>query len=216
MRNKLLLSVLGILTVCLTAAGQELTQPGSPPETRVGVGISFEPMKIFPAGNMMVTALTPVNIHIPMNIGGSVTIEPVFGLYSYTDESTSSGTTHKESYSLTHLGAGVLIPVAGNSTARAYVGPRIGLYLWKEREEITPVPYPGYPSTTEVSETDITVGGCVGGEYFMVENMSLGGEALVTYYILGDPKRTPASATPTEYDRSLIMTNVLFVLRWYF
>ena len=215
MRNKLLLCVLGILTVCLTAAGQEPTEPGSPPETRVGVGISFEPMKIFPAGNMMVTALTPVNIHIPLSVGGTVTIEPEFGIYSYSDESSSAGYTTTQSYSLTRLGAGVLVTVAGDQSARLYVGPRVGFFFWKEKQEIAPAPYPGYTGG-ETSETDVTIAGCVGGEYSIVKHMSVGGEALVTYFILGDPDETPAPTTPTEYSRSLIMTNVLFIVRWYF
>lgn len=215
MRKKLLLCALGILTLCLTAAGQELVQAGSPPETRVGVGISFEPMKIFPAGNMMVTALTPVNIHIPLNVGGTVTIEPEFGIYSYSDESSTAGYTTTETYSLTHLGAGVLVTVAGDQSARIYVGPRVGFFLWKEKQQTTPLPYPGY-TQSETSEADVTIAGCVGGEYSVAKNMSVGGEALVTYFILGNPEKTPAPTTPTEYSRSMFMTNVLFIVRWYF
>lgn len=215
MNNKLLSYILALFFLSLSVIAQEQGGgTGQPSKTRVGVGISLEPLKLFAIGSGFVSnAQTPVNIYVPIALGRSTTIEPEFGIFSFSSESGSSGSTNKTSASVIRFGAGILMSIASSSSVRVYAGPRIGVYLVNS-ESSSSSAYGS--SSSETSETDLTFGAGLGGEYLISEQMSVGGEALITYYSFGEPKRTPSSSSSSSFSQSMITSNVLFFLRWYF
>ena len=215
MKNTLLFCALGLTFLSSYVVGQEIgTGMGQEAKTRTGIGISLEPLKLFAIGSSFVTnAQTPVNIYVPISVSSSLTIEPEFGIFSFSSESGSDGSTSNRSASIIRLGAGFLASVTNSPSVRVYAGPRVGVYLVSSK--YTNSSQFGL-SSSETSETDLTIGGSVGGEYFASDQMSVGGEALVTYYKFGEPTRTPSSGTTSSFSQSMITSNVLFFLRWYF
>jgi hypothetical protein len=215
MRTQLLCILLASVLFTLSMTAQDKMDASTQQwKTQVGVGIGYEPFRLFSTGSttFITSAGTPVSLYLPIRTSPALTVEPEFGLFTYSSETTSSGVTTNSSASVVRLGAGILATVASGSSTRIYVGPRIGIYLVKEK---TSSSYYA-TSSTEMSETDFSVGGSLGAEYFFVETMSLGGEALVTYYSFGEPTYTPSSSMSSGSSRSMFSSNVIFFLRWYF
>ena len=211
MKNILVCSLLAVILLSSASIGQDNTSPQW--KTRIGIGIGYEPFKIFgtSSSTLLVNSQAPVSLYIPIRTSNALTIEPEFGFFTYSSESGSGSSAYNSSASSIRLAAGVLATVASNANTRLYAGPRIGIFLVKQKYTS------GYPSSTnEMSETDFTIGGSAGGEYFFVENMSLGGEAQVNYYSFGEPSYTPSSSSSSGLSRSMFSSNVVFFLRWYF
>ncbi len=215
MKNQLLCCCLAFALASVSLIAQDKAEgPTQQWKTQVGVGIGYEPFRLFSTGSssFMTSAGSPVSFYIPIRTSSSLTVEPEFGLYTYSSESTSSGVATNNSASVVRLGAGILATVASTSNTRFYAGPRVGLYLVRQKSTSTYYPT---PSTDEMSETDFSIGGSIGAEYFFVESMSFGGEALVTYYSFGEPTYSSSSIGYSS-SRSMFSSNVIFFLRWYF
>ncbi len=215
MKLRLLFSILAAMLLAISTNAQDKAETTSQPwRTQVGVGIGYQPFGLYSISGTSFMAATglPVSFYVPIRTSPSLTIEPEFGVYAYSSESTSSGVTTDNSASVVRLGAGVLATVATTSNTRLYVGPRVGVYLVKQKSTYTYYP----PSTTDMTETDFTIGGSVGAEYFFVESMSLGGETLLTYYAYGEPTYSSPASTSSTPSRRMFSSNVIFFLRWYF
>ena len=181
-------------------------------KTKFGVGISLEPLHVFTLGSTFYsTALLPVSIYFSVN-RPSVSLQPEFGLYSYSYESGGSNNTA----SIVKVGLGALFSVAQGPSSRTYLGPRMGLLFISQSSSSTGPT----TSTSDRTETDFTIGLATGGEYYVSSQFSVGGEAQVNYYSFGNPETTttPASGSSSNSDRtqSFISTSGLFFLRFYF
>ena len=55
-----------------------------------------------------------------------------------------------------------------------------------------------------------------GGEYLFSSHFSLGGEVGLNYITGDEPEETPPPPNPVEQDESILTTNALILLRWYF
>ena len=188
------------------------------PETRVGIGISMDPTRVFLAGSTIYSnGLTPVNIYVPIT-GLHFRIEPEAGYFSVTDQS-SLGTSSSESDASTfHIGVGAFYVITTNTPVRMYVGPRVGLSFLSSKSSSS---NSFGSSSTESSETDFTVGMNIGGEYLFASQFSIGGEAQLNYISLGKPDVTtapqPTTTGPTaDVTRHIVSSNVLFFFRWFF
>jgi len=190
---------------------------------RVGIGVSIDPPRLFLSSgpSYYSNVVTPVNVSVPIS-ATHFRVEPDFGLYSYTYESTMSGTSDENDASIIHVGLGAFYLIPSESPTRIYLGPRFGLNFVSTKSSTT---YLSTPSSTEISETDITVGIAVGGEHMLSTQFSVGGEAQLNYISFGQPDVTetsggvPAglnSSSSPDVTRHLFATNVLFFFRWYF
>ena len=188
-------------------------------DIRVGVGVSIDPPRLFMTGgsNVYSNVLTPVNIYVPIGFS-HVRIEPEIGMYSYSNQSTLTGTTGEQNLSIVHAGVGGFYLISMDSQARLYVGPRVGLNFISSKFSSSG---PSGTFSSETSETDVVVGVNIGGEYLLSSHFSVGGEAQLNYLSFGKQDNTvspaPVFTNPSpDESRHLISTNVLFFFRWFF
>lgn len=206
-----------LLTLCVLLFGAHgIAQDTG---THVGIGVSIDPPRLFMASGSSIysNVLTPVNIYVPIT-GPHFRVEPDLGFYSSTYQSSLSGSTSEDDGSIFHVGAGAFYLITTDSPARIYIGPRIGLNFVSTKSSSSSQ---GGTYSTETSETDFTVGLCVGGEYMLSSQFSVGGEAQLNYISFGQPDVTntpppPTTVTSADITRHLVSTNVLFFFRWFF
>jgi hypothetical protein len=209
----------------------------------LGVGMSIEPAlfgasmtyytgsygpEVYYALNQSAYATSPINLYLTINATPSFRIEPVFGIYSFRNERTTTTPgytqqtrTSKDEVTLTHFGLGGFYLIPTSNSFQMYVGPRIGLNF------VTILSTGYYYSGSsyqqwevESKETDFSVGVSFGAEYYPISEFSIGAEVASNYVSFGNPDvtRTPASSSSstTERKQHLIATNALFFVRWYF
>ena len=162
MKTRTLCLFFAIVSLSLNALGQ---LENDAKRTTLGVGISLEPLHVFTLGSTLYsTALLPVSIYFSVNTP-SVSLQPEFGLYSYSYESGGSN----NSASIVKVGLGALFPISQGPSSRAYLGPRVGLLFISQSSSSTG----GSTYTSEQKETDFTVGLAAGGEYFVSSQLSV-------------------------------------------
>jgi hypothetical protein len=76
---------------------------------------------------------SPIYMYLPINATSSFRIEPVFGIYSFQNERTTTTpeytpptSTNKAEVTLTHLGPDGFYLIPTSNSPQMYVGPRIG------------------------------------------------------------------------------------------
>ena len=204
----------------------------------LGAGVSVEPALF---GQMVYTSygesgtfstvgplysVSPYYIYIPVTLTKNFRIEPRFGIYSFSNETSTSLTPSqpsKDDITLTNIGLSVeyLFPVG--ERFQLYAGPRAGLNFISETSSY--YGYTGYPAygniTTTRSETDFMISGVFGAEYFPLRELSVGGEIDFNYVSFGNPDytETPTSSATqgtTTRTQSLVSTGALLFVRWYF
>jgi hypothetical protein len=184
----------------------------------VGIGIGYDPPRlILSSSNLYTNVMTPVNIYVPIS-GAKFRFEPDLGFYSFKNESSSGGYSNENDASIFHIGAGAFYMISTDSPVRIYIGPRLGLNFISAKSTSS---NSFGSSSSESSETDFTVGACVGGEYLFASRFSIGGEAQLSYISFGTPDvtYTPASemsGSSPDITRHLIASNVVFFFRWFF
>jgi hypothetical protein len=171
-------------------------------------------------------ATSPINVYLPINVTPSFRIEPVFGIYSFRNEQTtttpgytSPTSTSKADVTLAHFGLGGFYLIPTRNSLQMYVGPRIG-FNFVTTLSVGSYTTSGQQQEVESKETDFLAGVSFGAEYFPVTEFSVGAEVAGNYVSFGNPDvtRTPASSSSsiTERKQHIITTNALFFLRWYF
>lgn len=216
---------------------------------RLGIGISIDPARIGHVTyysflqetlvSVTVPNQSPILFYLPINVIDEIRIEPLFGLNSTGNGSTSITTdtmgTNSSSFAYSSDGTAVTIGVSGfyrispSNDFGLYFGPRISYtFLSLVSIEKYGTNYGGnYSSTiynTEMTETDFTVGLAFGVEYFPISQISFGGEASYNYKSFGNPdiKKTTTppqpsnSVTTTKLTRHSTRTDGIFFVRWYF
>lgn len=101
-------------------------------------------------------ALLMPSLYVPIQAGDQFVVEPFLGLVRMSEGDFSE--------TLLRLGAGLLYLLDVSDDGRVYVGPRIGVI----RSSVS--------NGFSASDTNLTLGGVVGGEYFLSSAFSLGGE----------------------------------------
>lgn len=136
--------------------------------------------------------------------------------YSYSD----NGMDYTKHYNTTilHFGIGGSMYIKKSDKVLTYAGVKLGLDRISSKSEYD---YSGsYASDreTKTSRTDFYLGPCVGAEYFMTSDLSLGSEFQFLYTFLGDQKVTEDGHEQNDDNNndSLTRSRVLIYLRWYF
>jgi len=201
-KSLLWLSLVAVLVVAARADAQE-------DGTRFGVGVSLNPSALLVEDGFQAFFL-PFgfgDIYFPIIVSERFKLEPQLGLFRFSSETKSDGFTSESSMTLWRLGAGLFYRLPASESLSAYVGPRFILLLSSES-------FKWDGEEDEISETDISIGAALGGEYFFSSHFSLGGEFQLNYLILGEPEDEEPDTF--ELDRSIISNNGLILLRWYF
>lgn len=152
--------------------------PGSAQERgRFGLGVGINSSLI-----EVTTLLTPT-VYVPIEAGEQLLFEPGVGLVRVVQGD--------ETDTYLAVQAGILFIVSGGEDDRVYLGPRIGLIRTSE----------SVAGSTD-SESNLTVSGVFGGEFFLRELFSLGGEVGLRYVDVDNG--------------SLLTSSAEFRVRWYF
>jgi len=201
--KKILYSILNLILISNIIIAQET-------ELSFGLGVSLNPTAVF--GNSSSIMLLPVgfsNFYIPITLNNSKRIEPEFGIYSYSSESTSEGYSIENSSTITRLGLGLLFLKPYSDNFNASFGLRIGLL-----SHSTTSKYNGETSSRD--QSDLYIGIVVGGEHMLSEHFSIGGEIQLNYIEIGEEKRTPSASNGNDRSESMITNNALLFFRWYY
>jgi hypothetical protein len=229
------------LMVCAFAAMLLLCAPVKAQDTlryHFGAGMSVEPALF---GQLLYTSpgglgpyltagplysVSPYYIYLPVTLTKNFRIEPRFGIYSFSSEtsySTSPSQPQKDNITLTNLGLSVEILIPSGEKFQFYAGPRASLNFISATS--TYYGYNGGPAsvlfTGTQSETDFMISGIFGAEYFPLSELSLGGEIDFNYVSFGNPEFSQSppptgTQTTTTITRSLVSTGALLFIRWYF
>ena len=199
----------------------------------VGIGVSVEPalfgqtLYYFSGSPATVVgplySASPYYIYVPVNATPRFRIEPRFGIYSFSEETTSTGSTSssdKTDITLTHIGVAFLYVVPVRENFRLYAGPRGGLnWLTYESTSTYIAPYSSSQSTSKSSETDIVLSGTFGAEFAPLAEFSIGAEIDVNWVSFGNPDQSttppPTYTTTSTRSQSLVSTGALFFIRWF-
>ena len=163
------------------AASLALARPASAQEGRSwGFGVGIGTTAGAPAAG--VSGTSPV-FYVPIALGDDddVFLEPSFGLLRLSSDGGSA--------TVLRLGTGLLFMNEIGSAGRAYVGPRAGIVHTSTDSGVG-----------DSDDTDVYIAGVTGGEFFLVQSFTLGGEVGIGY-AFSDP--------------SVLSTLAAFRVRWY-
>jgi outer membrane protein with beta-barrel domain len=177
-----------VLAVCTPSLAAQT------PPRRVGLGMAFS------SGG----SAGSYGIYVPIAVAPRFRMEPEFGVSSWTT-TYDLGTGPLESKDTQiFAGVGFLFLSDAGTDVKVYVGPRAGL-AWISREDTNPS-----SGSQESHHTDWWIALAGGGEYYLAERFSLGGEVLIAYTHGGEPQGNGFPSTA-----SYLGTSATAFLRWY-
>jgi hypothetical protein len=220
-------SILLIVTFLILSLGTLQAQ------TKIGVGLVLFDRDIIsvlltqlgnfsltnPGGGMDFSLLLPPSkIMVPISMG-SLKLEPEVGWmrYSTTVKDNVAKTETKNSTSNIKFGCGVFA-VKPLKKVEIYYGGRVGIVLASSSSTEPSSVDPQKSIEYSTSQTHWYLGPCLGGEYFITDNFSFGGEGQLIYSKIGDPTSKidgKEDKKVTETSSSLIDTRYMFIFRWY-
>lgn len=166
-----------------------------------------------------------LSLQVPIWIGDHLRIEPEIGFgraartMEFVDDFEEADSTKLSGSSMGFLvGSSVAWAFEVAPSTRAYVGPKIGVILRRDEQEIRSE---GATQTVTVSASDLFLGALIGGESFLTSHFSLGVEGELVWLSEGKPKVTvkpgaEVSVMPIEMDDSSVVTRARFFGRLYF
>ncbi len=205
MKSRLSLAGIAVFTIAAAAHAQERG-------VTFGIGTSLNPTAIGD-GNLVLLPVGLGNLYFPLIIGSSFKLEPEFGLLRLSEKTTDGTTSSESSATLTRLGIGVFWVTPIRESFRAYVGPRVGIVRNSESSRF------GTEPERKMTQTNLVLELATGGEYLFSSHFSLGGEVRLGYINIGESKVTPAPTPPplpVDRSESVLTTNALILLRWYY
>jgi hypothetical protein len=162
--------------------------------------------------------LPPSKIMIPFTMG-NLKIEPEFGWmrYSTTNKYIAGKYETSSKSSAYKFGVGVF-SVKSVKKTDVYFGGRVGIIMASSSEKGPDEADIDKTVENSYSSTHIFLGPCFGGEYYISDNFSFGGEAQLIYTKVGQQKVTLAGKeikNDPEISTSMIDTRYMFIFRWY-
>lgn len=205
-----------LFAVAALVAALPLTaqQPAAPPRAgSVGFGVILNPAVLLAFDEEDFLSLPGFNnFMVPLRVGERLTIEPEFGIFRYSASSSGSGGSYSSTFSNLRLGVGILASLKARGALQPYAGPRLGIARNSSRSS-----YSGSTTEYTTKRSDWYASGVLGAQYFFSPHFSLGGEVQVTRTSLGQEETEPPSGgSPTEASTTLISSNGLLMLRWFF
>lgn len=199
--------------VVLAASPVAAQQSAAASAGRLGIGVTLNPTTVFADANLGFLPLGVTNFVLPIRLSTRVTLEPEFGVFRYTEDLTSgTGVETETELSNYRIGAGLLFNLTDRSALVPYIGPRVGLVLTQQEDRST---FGGTTTTTSQDQTGLYFGGAIGAQHFFTRHFSLGGEVQLLYTSISYDEES-SSGTPPDRSQSLISTNGLVMVRWYF
>jgi hypothetical protein len=200
MRNHLAMAI--ILLVTFNFAFAQDKQMG------LGGSIHVERSYLF-LGDIDNSVLTPL-IRIPIILSPTFILEPEFGMEQARSKYTSKGSDVESNSTVSFYTFNLYFKLPKQiKSLRLYPGIRIGIN-YGEMKSKTSNNNPDNETRVR-SEHNLVYGLLYGGEYFLSDNFSLGGEAQLNYTRFETEKTSWG-----EIKSSMIHTCANFIFRWYF
>jgi hypothetical protein len=163
--------------------------------------------------------LPPSKIMIPFTMG-NMKIEPEVGWMRYSSKTVDKDADTEVSGSSSAYKFGVgIFSVKTVKKTDFYFGGRIGLVMSSSTSKEPSLLDPEDETEISSSRTHLFFGPCIGGEYYISENFSFGGEAQLIYTKLGQPTveidGKEQKDNDIESSASMIDTRYMFIFRWY-
>ncbi len=190
----------------LAAAVPAAAQQAQETQGRVGLGVGLPTSEIAPllaTGIGVGGGIVAPQLYVPINVTPNIRIEPQVGLLTVHDDASGDELSYKS------IGTGVfwLMPLGGN--ADMYVGPRLVLSFFREKN------VGGGGVVTETTGTDVFVAAALGGEIAVHPRFSVGAEGQLGYTSIGDRDVTAAGVTVTVAGGSGWITQGIIFARFY-
>ena len=205
------LIVFAILLISLLLVIQIQAQEKS---MRFGLGVSIG-TELQNNDNERTTPLSIPTFYVPIILSPKFRIEPQIGFLIGTSSDDDKDQTNK----MFSIGAGIFMQ-SRKGKADLYYGLRVGVLLSSYKIEVAPPdsaqqqpmgPFaPPPPQDESDSMTDIFIGPAIGGEYFVSDHLSVGGEIELQYIILGQYEENE------DVSQSLMKVKPLIFVRWYY
>lgn len=186
-----------------------------------GIGGGDGPLELA----MVAPSIPFLSLQVPIWIGDHLRIEPEIGFgraartVEFLDDFGESDSSKLSGSSLGFLvGSSVAWAFDVAPSTRAYVGPKIGVILRRDEQEIRSE---GASQTVTISASDLFLGALIGGESFVTSHFSLGVEGELVWISEGKPRVTvkpgaEVSVMPVRIDDSSVVTRARFFGRLYF
>lgn len=189
-----------------------------------GIGISLNPASEFSNDNgTNVALLRMVNVNFPMQLSSSFRLEPYLGLYSTTKSESNIYFTEDVAQTAFQIGTGAFYTWNPTTDKKftGYFGGRFGVVFQSSSLDHQATAFAGNSHTAKsIKETDISIAAVLGGEYFLSQHFSLGGEIQFAFVNQGNPNETDTPATTNDTQEKLtvttFMTNAQIFVRLYF
>ncbi len=140
--------------------------------------------------------LGAIAVYVPIH-ASSIRIEPEVGLLRVS----SSDDDFEQSTTILQLGSGFFANLSDDDDTAIYIGGRLGIQRFSASASFG-------DEEEEESVSNFFIGPAVGGEHFLGDNFSLGGEARLIYLSFDE------EANSGLFD-SALYTNAVFFVRWY-
>lgn len=194
-----------IVVLAALAATVGLAAPATAQqEGRVGLGVGIAPLSVI-SNDDLLTAGGP-RVHVPILVGDAMTVEPYVGYFRLHQSSGDVVFSQDRTWTALQVGVGLFVRREAGNRGRAYFGPRLGIVRLGTTFESDAV-------EDDVNRTDLVFGVVAGGEFFLTERFSLGGEAGLAYQRRGEEKGS--GATDAEESGSIFRTTTELRVRWY-
>ncbi len=158
------------LACAMPAAAQQRTQPF----VGLGVGLPVSELGTIAGVFGIDGGLVAPQLYVPINLTPNVRVEPQFGFLTWHDDATG------EERSFKSVGTGVFFVMPFGENADLYVGPRLALSFFRQREPA------GAGLFVKRSATDVFFAAALGGEVAVHPRLSVGAEGQLGYTSLGD------------------------------
>lgn len=182
--------------------------------TRYGLGVNFaKDFIVASVGDDMSIMSLPYDFSNFLVIIRSekFRFEPSLGYFRYSRSSSRTDYNSESSSSNWRLGAKVAINQS-HGNMNYYYGISLGFIFTSTHSKYSS----SFDSReSDESKTDFFVGPIVGGEYNLIEYLSLGGEIQFNYISFGQ-YGDDSVGSETERSESALTTRAIIVLRWYF
>ena len=171
--------LLAVSLIQSTILGAQDTAP--PEKGRIGLGVALTNTTVF-IDDFGLLTLDVNSLTVPIRTAGGTMIEPEIGFVRFSN----SGGGFESSFSTLRLGTGVLFPLRARDAFHPYVGPRIAIV---RSVQSTSSSFSG--KTTETN-TGWQFGLALGGQYWLNDHVTIGGEGLLSRLGFGEPDIDPA------------------------
>ena len=148
-----------------------------------------------------------------------IRIEPELSYWrhSRSEEQKDIKTEKSEKMTILHIGIGVAPLLKKNSKTVSYLGVKTCIdFLSTKTESNEEI---GGKYETKSKRTNFSIGPCFGTEYFVNNNLTLGGEFQIMYTSIGQQKTTFNGKNQDKNRKvsdSILKSKALVYLRWYF